>query len=68
MPPIKKQAVDRILASESWLVPLIPWPLVQPPAQRDPNARIIPPPNAPMSRTMALSPKAAAHRAGTQER
>jgi len=68
IPPIKKQAADTILASESWLVPLMPWPLVHPPAHRAPNARMIPPTNAAINRTMALSPNAADQRPGTHER
>jgi hypothetical protein len=67
MPPTKKQhaAIQPLTASCS--TPLIPCPLVQPPAQRAPNPRITPPASATVRRSAPLrTPNAAAHRDGTQ--
>jgi hypothetical protein len=41
----------------SWSVPLIPWPLLQPPARRAPQRMKTPPTNAPTIRFPGLGPK-----------
>jgi hypothetical protein len=44
--PMKKQMAAIQLLTKSWRVPLMPCPLVQPSAQRDPVPRSIPLPRA----------------------
>src|SRR4030043_488951 len=66
MPPIKKQKAAMQLLTASWSVPLIPWPLVQPPAQRAPNPRMIPPMRETSHLVTGVFPKASPHFAGTQ--
>ena len=65
MPPMKKQITAIHDATLSWSVPLIPWPLVQPPARRAPKAMRMPPPNATAARKRMLSPKRAFHMGGS---
>ena len=53
------------LETASCSVPLIPCPLVQPPAKREPKPRIMPPATATTNRNRTLSPKAEAQSDGT---
>ena len=66
IPPVKKQAAVIMLARESWIDPLIPCPLVHPPAHRAPKPSRIPPGRAMMMRRTALSPNTDPQSAGTQ--
>jgi hypothetical protein len=65
MPPTKKQIVATQLLAANWSVPLMPCPLVQPPAQRAPTPIKIPPMSAVIRRGSGIGPKVAAHVAGT---
>ena len=66
IPPAKKQIAASQLLTASWSVPLMPWPLVQPPAQRAPNPSRIPPQKATATRATGPGPKVPAQRDGTQ--
>ena len=54
---VKKQIADIQLDTANCMVPLMPCPLVQPPAQRDPNPNRIPPANPTAKRNAMLLPK-----------
>jgi hypothetical protein len=62
MPPAKKAASETHELTASWSVPLIPCPLVQPPASRAPKAISAPPQKPTAVRSTQLSaPKRSAH-------
>lgn len=64
---MKKQATAIQELTESWSVPLMPCPLVQPPASRAPKAISNPPAKAAIMRSAWESaPKRAAHIGGNQ--
>ena len=66
MPPAKKAIAEIQLEIASCRVPLMPWPLVQPPAQRAPKPSSTPPTTAAISLGATALPKAAAQRVGIQ--
>lgn len=63
-PPPKKQIKASQLLTASCSVPLIPWPLVHPPAILAPKPIKKPPHIAPLNRTIMFDPKAVFHSAG----
>lgn len=65
MPPAKKQQRATQLPTDSWIVPLMPCPLVQPPAIRAPKPMQPPPASAAMMRGTMPLPNASRHIAGT---
>ena len=64
IPPMKKQTTANQLLAANWRVPLSPWPLVHPFAQREPNPIKTPPANAEITRQKAEPPNASTHFAG----
>jgi hypothetical protein len=61
MPPAKKHIAATQLLTVSCIVPLIPWPLVHPPAQREPNPIRTPPVTEEIILSIAEDPKADSH-------
>ena len=64
-PKPKNSTLNKMLETANWRFPLIPCPLVQPPANLAPKTMIKPPRKATASRLVGFGPKRDSHMGGT---